>query len=250
MQDQISELSEELERTDDECRRRGLHSGDRRGECTLARDPRNDCSVRRQALLDELAQRLGKYNEFVLTHSQLKERPAPTKRQVKNVKIWLDNNQSAIKKDEASFIDVKGDLMTLVPKANVPLRRFFNKFECFREIPCFREDMSDADFAPTTIHNKDERIDKAITFTTITIGLVMLLAPLWWLQKVTIDDPTANPNYRLGIITLFIGIFTGLLSLVTVAKPFEVLGATAAYSAVLTIFLQLQAGGGQITATP
>ena len=57
----------------------------------------------------------------------------------------------------------------------------------------------------------------------------------------TASDPR-NLDYRLGVITLFIAIFTGLLSLITVAKPFEVLGATAAYSAVLMIYLQLQWG--------
>lgn len=55
-------------------------------------------------------------------------------------------------------------------------------------------------------------------------------------------NDSRNLDYRLGVITLFIGIFTGLLSLITVAKPFEVLGATAAYSAVLMIYLQLQWG--------
>lgn len=48
-----------------------------------------------------------------------------------------------------------------------------------------------------------------------------------------------NNTKRLGVITAFILLFTSLLASATVAKPFEVLAATAAYSAVLMVFLQI-----------
>lgn len=56
----------------------------------------------------------------------------------------------------------------------------------------------------------------------ITSGLILLLGPMWALQFVT------DNIKRLVIITIFILVFTALLSSATVAKPFEVLASTAA----------------------
>ena len=67
----------------------------------------------------------------------------------------------------------------------------------------------------------------------------MLIGPLWWLQR-TIHS--WSPEGLLGVITGFIGLFTFLLGTVTVAQPFEVLAATAAYAAVLMVFLQITGG--------
>ena len=76
----------------------------------------------------------------------------------------------------------------------------------------------------------------------MSTGLAMLIGPLWWLQQITADE--SNLQSRLGIITGFIVCFAGILSIVTVAKPFDVLAATAAYSAVLMVFMQL---GGAVS---
>lgn len=51
----------------------------------------------------------------------------------------------------------------------------------------------------------------------------MLITPIWILQALTELKP------KLAVITGFIFIFLLVLSLAMVAKPFEALGATAAY---------------------
>lgn len=66
----------------------------------------------------------------------------------------------------------------------------------------------------------------------------MLIAPLWILQSI------GGTNAKLVVITAFILVFLAILSVVTNAKQFETLGATAAYSAVLMVFLQLGRGAG------
>lgn len=93
----------------------------------------------------------------------------------------------------------------------------------------------------TTIYNKDSRIDKFVTCATIAIGLAMLLVPLWLLQYFT-SHKTGTTN-KLWIITAFLIGFAVLFSILTVARPFEVLAATAAYGAVLMVFMQLQYNG-------
>lgn len=63
----------------------------------------------------------------------------------------------------------------------------------------------------------------------------MLLAPLWWLEYVNQDEK------KLGVMTGFICVFVGLMSLGTVNRPGEVVAATAAYAAVLMVFMQVHA---------
>lgn len=66
----------------------------------------------------------------------------------------------------------------------------------------------------------------------IIIGLLMLYGPLWWLNWV------ADDVKRLAIITSFVAIFALSLRVVSDGRPFEVLAATAAYAAVLMVFMQ------------
>jgi hypothetical protein len=75
--------------------------------------------------------------------------------------------------------------------------------------------------------------------TIITaVGLAAIVGPLWILKSQT------SESTHLWTISGFLGGFTVFISIVTVAKPFETLAATAAYAAVLMVFMQLGAGGG------
>ena len=68
----------------------------------------------------------------------------------------------------------------------------------------------------------DEKIDRFIATFIIGLGLIMLIAPLWVLAFLGGLVP------RLGVISAFIVLFVSLVSLTTVAKPFESLAAAAA----------------------
>lgn len=65
-------------------------------------------------------------------------------------------------------------------------------------------------------------MDALVTFVITAVGLGMLIGPLWLLNSQTGQTP------RLQIISSCLVVFSGLLSIVTVAKPFETLAATAA----------------------
>ena len=68
----------------------------------------------------------------------------------------------------------------------------------------------------------DEKIDHFVATVIMGLGLIMLIAPLWILAFLEGLVP------RLGVISAFIVLFTALLSVTTVAKPFESLAAAAA----------------------
>lgn len=194
---------------------------------------------------------------YVINQSQLKARSDATEFQIRNVKNWLHNNNNPIDWEEANFIQQEGDLIPVVPRVKTPLRRFVDKFPSIRKISCFRDrkvrspqidgkaqakvcqrnTIIDDFESQTTIYNKESRIDKFATCAAIVLGLGMLIAPLWLLQHLSAEKP--NLNRRLLVITVFMIAFTIMIIVVTIAKPSEALTATAAYGAILMVFMQL-----------
>ena len=86
-----------------------------------------------------------------------------------------------------------------------------------------------------TVYQNDRNIDilSWILFTILT--LAMLTGSLWILDNVS------RSSQRLGIMTGFVGTFFVLVALATTAKIFGAIGATAAYAAILMVFLTLGA---------
>ena len=96
---------------------------------------------------------------------------------------------------------------------------------------------ADEDFEiETTVYGKDRLFEKIIAVFTIVVGLAMLIGPLWILQHLPTEP--SNLDVRLGVVTGFIVLFTTLTSLFTVSKAHQVLVATAAYAAILMMFMQ------------
>lgn len=68
----------------------------------------------------------------------------------------------------------------------------------------------------------DEKIDRFVSTFIMSLGVIMLIAPLWILAFLE------GLAQRLGVISAFVVLFVALLSFTTVAKPFETLAAAAA----------------------
>ncbi|KAF3067680.1 hypothetical protein CFAM422_008367 [Trichoderma lentiforme] len=127
------------------------------------------------------------------------------------------------------------DLICVVQKEKPPLRRVIDSSRIFRTMSLWetkRGDVSEHDIGDVTYFS-EKRLDLFVSLTTTMIGLSMLVTPLWILQS------TTNLQSKLIIITVFINVFLLVLSFGMVAKPFEALGATAAYAAILKVFMQL-----------
>jgi hypothetical protein len=93
----------------------------------------------------------------------------------------------------------------------------------------------------STVYSSDEKFERFTTRSIIIIGLIALLTPMW-LEFVSASKA------RLGIITSFICAFIFVMSVATHNRPFEVVAATAAYAAVLMVFMQI--GGDTNSGTP
>jgi len=160
-------------------------------------------------------------------------------------------NRGPIADKEAEFINQEGDLVSLVPKDKVPLRRYLDQKEWFMKLPFFREKennrhYSDAHSPDTTHYQNDFRVNGFIGALSLIVGLAFVIGPiwgLWWL------DALRTETRNMILITAFIVAFTFLLWSIMVSRPFETLGAAAAYAAVLMVFMQLSTGGTSAVAT-
>ncbi len=165
-------------------------------------------------------------DEFVLQQAEIKKHPTASAQDINSLQNWHWNHQNrAIDAAEHDYLNHTDDLFSVVPKYKTPLRRLLEKSASFRihwlwkeekapELPLYDKDVVN--------YISDNKIDSFITILIIAVGMAMLIAPMWVLEFLT------NPLAKLGTITAFIVVFLGMISYATVAKPFEVLGATAA----------------------
>ncbi|KAH7379172.1 hypothetical protein DE146DRAFT_306481 [Phaeosphaeria sp. MPI-PUGE-AT-0046c] len=192
----------------------------------------------RTRIMGELSGILLQYNQFIDAFSKLRARPRAEDRQIDNVVHWLE--RKAINKDEATFIQKKGDLISINSRSRPPLGQWIETCQSLHLWKIFRAKLVPGVHvkSATTVYSSDEKFESFTTTSIIVIGLVMLLAPMWWLEF------TSTSTVRLGIITGFLCAFISIMSMATTNRPFEVVAATAAYAAVLMVFMQIDGRGG------
>lgn len=175
-------------------------------------------------------------DELALQCSQMRARPKPLERNISSVANWLVNKGNAIASAETLYLDQDDDLFPLAPRSASPLRRLLERSRRFRTLSYWRTNPRDTNlstgFDEGVHYRSDGRIDRFVNVLILVLGTSMLITPLWILEFVseTVD--------RLGVITIFIVIFLGFVAFTSPAKSFETLAATAAYSAILMVFLQ------------
>ncbi|KAF1969059.1 hypothetical protein BU23DRAFT_591869 [Bimuria novae-zelandiae CBS 107.79] len=187
----------------------------------------------RHRLMRELSTQLHQYNQYVETYSKVRARPRADSDQLDNLAQW--QKRGAIDKIEQYHLNHEGDLISINHRTRPPLGRFLESFQKLHRLPFFRAKHVRGvhQTSPATAYSSNSRFDTITNLGIIGGGLVMLLVPLWWLDYV--NDSTK----KLGVMTGFIFVFVGLMSTATVNKPFEVVAATAAYAAVLMVFMQI-----------
>lgn len=170
----------------------------------------------------------------------MRSRPTADQRQIRNVKTWLSDKsgefRNAIKEDEAKpYLDARyaKDLSSISSRTRPPLGKWLEGCTRLQTSRLFRDNRTEGTPA-TTIYSSNEKFEKLTNRSIIAGGLVMLLAPLWLLEFFT------GSRKRLGIITAFVVSFMLLMTTATINRPFEVVAATAAYAAVLMVFMQIE----------
>ncbi|KAH7118555.1 hypothetical protein B0J13DRAFT_589995 [Dactylonectria estremocensis] len=136
--------------------------------------------------------------------------------------------------EEQNYLDHKEDLICVIQRSKTPLRRLIDKSQRLRTLSIWRNKTktpAETD-AQHVFYYSDKRIDEFASGIIVFVGVVMLITPIWILQA------TKTLQVKLAVNTVFIFAFLLLLSFSMASKPFEALGATAAYAAILMVFIQ------------
>ncbi|KAI1350877.1 hypothetical protein F5Y01DRAFT_284593 [Xylaria sp. FL0043] len=228
LQDKLSLLEQKLFDLDKEYSRRSAH-------------PINNGSFRddieeRAVLLDEIAHHLDRYNKFLIQQSKLREYIRAPSRDVKSLRTWHDNHQNvAIDEEEHRYLEEDQDLIRLRSCDKTPLRNWIDNSLTLRTLSVWKKQsraVPEYD-ASNVSYYSNTGMDAFASAVIVFIGASILITPIWILQAIE------NLQIKLAVITAFILVFLLLLSFVMVSKPFEALGATAAYAAVLMVFIQV-----------
>lgn len=172
----------------------------------------------------------------------MRSRPAADGRQISNVRNWLsDGNgdyRAAIDVAEThSYMDPKyaPDLISISSRTRTPLGRWLESFQSLHLSKLFSATFVDGKHvkSSTITYSSDSKFETLTNRSIIAGGLVMLLVPLWLLECFS------GSKVRLGIITAFVVAFMLVMMTATINRPFEVVAASAAYAAVLMVFMQI-----------
>jgi len=87
----------------------------------------------------------------------------------------------------------------------------------------------------------EDVVNKVVAGITIVLAAILLEGAIVALYFIT------NPHLQLGLIALFMVLFAGSIGLLSNAKRSEMFAATAAYAAVLVVFVSGNLGGGKST---
>lgn len=192
-------------------------------------------------------------DDYILSYSELRSRSTAQDYQVENVQTWFYNNPNAIDEDERRYASTREDLISIVPQSKSWLRLGIERIN-----PTILSRIFPAKKRPGRVQNEysfyasSKMMNAAETFVIVVLGLAVLLAPLWWLDRLS----DASADTRLWVISGFVVFFTVSLASATVEKPFQVLIGTAGlvpertrlqrklifrrYAAVLMVFMQQQ----------
>ena len=171
-------------------------------------------------------------------YARTRSKPTARSCHVENLNNWNATYPEAIDPNEQhNFVkERRGDLYTVVARAKSPLRLFLEKWRPLRfSYTLSVSERPDRAQASSTRYHSDTGLDIFTCMVVLVAGLCLIFGPMWWLSFVSKD------SYRLGIITGFVTVFTVWLWASAGQRPFEMLAATAAYAAILMVFLQSNA---------
>ncbi|EMC92848.1 hypothetical protein BAUCODRAFT_133770 [Baudoinia panamericana UAMH 10762] len=235
LQNEIATLDRKLQAWDEYMMKKplGLEKAD---SGSLSEDP---CQVR-TLIIQRSVPLLQQYNDLVASFSNIRSRPTATKRQCRNLRHWFGTYPDAIQPDEQHHLDqdgnmLQGDLFPIVARPKAPLAMLIDRTRCLRFL--FRTGKrSDHVDTPLARYWSAKALETFTTVIILIVGLGMLFGPVWWLNNVNEHDR------QLAIVTGFSVLFVIWSWFAAGNRPFEILAASAAYTAVLMIYRQIASG--------
>ena len=242
LQDELKYLEEELKASDTS----EFNDGNSRRLFSRRLDFSKGSNSYRKELIPKIHEKLAAYDELLLRTREIEAIPRPGLRAQRTLYRLIRNSQS-MAADEMDWIRYGPDLASLAK--NVDHGWFATLLEdvlyhISRKLTMFlfqgKEEAIMAGTEPTFQLLSAKRFDILLRLILTILAAVLLLVPviiLFELQPLRQDQMATNSKWQMLTIFLFTFIFSACYSIFTRARRQEVFTATAAYRAVLVVFL-------------
>ncbi|OCL03677.1 hypothetical protein AOQ84DRAFT_433802 [Glonium stellatum] len=244
----LEEMLDQLDRETQESKDVGLRLSAQRWETFVenAKDPSRPENGRME-LAKVLQKKIKEYHEALLLQSQIANLDRPSSRVLTVFRNWFSGKnrdsksyeENSILSGRAKFmLDDEKDLAALRPPTDKDaLSRFLQDHWPF-------QDKAYPDPGDRTRHFLERHVIWTVAFISIVIAAILLIGAITSLYFVT------SPGAKLGMISGFTVLFAISVGLLTNAKRSEMFAATAAYSAVLVVFVSGNLSYNNAAATP
>ncbi|KAI9710487.1 MAG: hypothetical protein M1820_002623 [Bogoriella megaspora] len=207
------------------------------------RAPQNETGKSKSAIMSELESKLMIYGKILKRAKDIRSFQKPSKRDYKSVRSWFWNETPLVQK-ERQFIKHKEDIVTLHNGREwSAFDEVVEKFLLSLKFSFVR-----AMFQTEELRKKTD--DKAVRFVSRSrveffVGLiitslifVLLVVPVVVMYKMTAVSRGEHAVFTaIGVLIIFTTLFSAAMGLLTAAKRHEVFAASAAYCAVLVVFI-------------
>ncbi|KAK5119305.1 hypothetical protein LTR85_007661 [Meristemomyces frigidus] len=232
MQSELLELEQKLMDLDEEAANSNdhvLHSSLRRWEDFERNAQTREQEKIRKDLAEMIELKLDRYHKALLLQSQVARLERPPQRVLSAYKEALHGAHGDDPKlgGKARYmLDDDADLLILNPPSdNDALSRFLRNHWVFKtQVPLAEQDSR-------TRHFEERSLTWLVSICSTTIAATLLIGSILALYFVT------SPDARLGIVLAFIVLFALGLSTTTHASRDAIFAATAAYAAVLIVYI-------------
>ncbi|KAF1969169.1 hypothetical protein BU23DRAFT_477914, partial [Bimuria novae-zelandiae CBS 107.79] len=229
MQSQLIELERQIDEWDEAARRSqdlDLRLSVQRWE--TFEDNATDSQrpeFKRKELDEKLKKQLREYDETLLLQSQVSNLDQPSDRVFHAFDSFLNKPQPLLSGRAKKMLEGRTDLVALRPPPDTdPLSRLLRN-----HWPVDGSSVHEA--GSNTAHFHEHHVKRLVLFITMLVAAVLLIGAIVSLYFVK------RPTAKLGMIACFTTLFSISVGSLTSAKRQEVFAASAAYAAVLIVFV-------------
>lgn len=225
-QDEVAELEEQLAKLDED---------DAKGEdvdcfrLVSRRYDEEDTDCKRRKLIDRLETVLKEYDELLIREHEILSLKQPTKKEHRSYFnfIW---NEKPVCREEYQFIYREDDFVRLGTQDD----SWLGYTEVFFSIlPDFI--LKGRIVGKGTRFFSNRRTVRLVKMVTVTFASLLLVLPIVVLYVLTAND--AAGGVKIGVTVIFVVLFALALAALTHASRHDLFAASAAYCAVLVVFL-------------
>lgn len=190
----------------------------------------------KKALMEVIDRRLKDYDELLLRETEIRKLGRPSQRVHRNFMDWIWT-QNSIGPEDQQFIFHEHDFVSLQHYEDSWLDNVMHRFMAYCKRGLLRcIFVTKADKAKTSnpkVHfYSSERLNAVIRIIIALASAILLLLPVFLFLSIDL-----TPKTMAGLTLAFAFVFATSISVTTNARRQEVFAATAAYCAVLVVFI-------------